>query len=288
MTVRELLPPLSQPLPAREGTDIVRRRRELGAFLRHRRSVLQASDVGLPDGMRRHVRGLRREEVAQLAGISASWYTLLEQGRVPHVSGRTLNAVAEALQFSLAEHEHLQVLAQAERPAPQQAQPTAPATPPLSALLSYTRNVRGAPTYLTTAQFDVIAWNPEADALLGFSAMPPHERNLLLRLLAHAEMQPAADSEYRRRQRDTLKNMVGVLRANYGRAGDAAFDTFIEELRLRSREFRRLWREQTVALLPEPTCTLLLPSGAFVTLNLSALVPIGHPGHLLICLTPTE
>ena len=145
------------------------------------------------------------------------------------------------------------------------------------------------PTYLTTAQFEVIAWNPEADALLGFSVMPPHERNLLLRLLNHADMQPAADSEYRRGQRDTLKNMVGVLRANlWAGQGDAAFDTFIEELRLRSREFRRLWREQTVALLPEPTCTLLLPGGASVTLNLSALVPIGHPGHLLICLTPTE
>src|SRR5438128_11795225 len=109
--------------------DELERQQALAAFLRTRRTRLQPADVGLPARSRRRTPGLRREEVAELANISVSWYTLLEQGHDVHPSSQVLDSLAQALKLSPAEVQHLFLLARQELPAKRimEAQPVTPA-----------------------------------------------------------------------------------------------------------------------------------------------------------------
>src|SRR5579859_4958228 len=140
-------------------------RSEFGNFLRSRRAKLNPRSVGLPDGRRRRAPGLRREEVAELAGIGVDWYIRLEQGRSVTPSVTTIDALARALRLNKAEHAHLRTLARnAGR------RPFAPEVVPDT----LRRVVEGLdqPAYILGRRWDVLVWNKAADEIFAFSQLP--------------------------------------------------------------------------------------------------------------------
>lgn len=153
------------------------RRAELSEFLRTRRARLKPQDVGLPDfGRHRRVPGLRREELAQLAGVSVAYYTRLEQGNGRNVSAEVLDAIARALRLTDAEHAHLTHLAKPKQHKKKRAsRGQQQVRVALSQLLD---TLDGVPAYIGGPRSEILAWNRMAAALFGdWSELPPRERN---------------------------------------------------------------------------------------------------------------
>ncbi|MFJ5553504.1 helix-turn-helix domain-containing protein [Streptomyces sp. NPDC093225] len=222
----------------------------LGAFLRARRAGLTPDDVELPDyGGRRRVAGLRREEIAQLAGVSVDYYTRMEQDRVPNPSAEVLDALARALRLTADETAHLHLLgrparraagsgrAGAERPRVAGVQQVRPI---LRVLLDELRDV---PALVMGRRMDVLAWNPAASALLGdFAAQDPAERNIA----RNTFLNPVARELYADWTACAREN-VAYLHLEAGRRpGDPELARLIGELSMRSAEFRRWWAEHPV------------------------------------------
>ncbi|TYR63856.1 helix-turn-helix domain-containing protein [Streptomyces parvus] len=218
------------------------RRAELSEFLRTRRARLQPQDVGLPEfGRARRVPGLRREELAQLAGVSVAYYTRLEQGNGRNVSAEVLDAIARALRLTDAEHAHLNHLARParhkkkRRPAKVQRVRTG--------LLYLLDSMEGIPAYVAGARSDILAWNPMAAAVFGdWAALPAAERNwarLVFLSPAYRDLFLNWDSK--------ASDMVSYLRLYAGRhPDDPQLSALVGELSLRSEEFRRLWATHNV------------------------------------------
>ncbi|MEU6863446.1 helix-turn-helix transcriptional regulator [Streptomyces sp. NPDC046876] len=221
----------------------------LGGFLRTRRSRLTPEDVALPDyGGRRRVAGLRREETAQLAGVSVDYYTRMEQDRVPNPSAAILDALARALRLTEDETRHLHHLARRAR------RPVGAASPAANHPRAGTQQVRptlrllldglhDVPAMVMGCRMDVLAWNPAASALLGdFGALDPAERNIA----RNTFLNPAA--------RELYADWTGCARENVAylhleagrRPGDPELARLIGELSVRSEEFRRWWAEHPV------------------------------------------
>jgi transcriptional regulator with XRE-family HTH domain len=217
-------------------------RSELSEFLRTRRARLQPEDVGLPYfGARRRVPGLRREELAQLAGVSVAYYTRLEQGNAHNVSAAVLEAIADALRLNRAEREHLEHLA---KPAPRRGRSAAVrpqrVRPQLQHLLDAMESV---PAYVLGRRCDVLAWNRMACALLGdFAALPPEQRNMAWLVF----MDPAAHEFYVDWE-GKARDVVAGLRMDAGRSpDDPRLAALIGELSVKSPEFRRWWAAHDV------------------------------------------
>jgi len=150
-------------------------RAELATFLRTRRHRLRPADVGLPGGGRRRTPGLRRQEVAQLAGISVDYYIRLEQARGPHPSRQVLTALARALVLTADERAYLFRLA-GESPPPT-AGPSREISPGIRNLLD---SMPETPAYVVDASYDVLAWNSLATYFVGdLSQVPEEDRNML-------------------------------------------------------------------------------------------------------------
>src|SRR5690349_10448358 len=161
------------------------RRQALADFLRQRRARLSPTDVGLPPGLRRRTPGLRREEVAQLANMGASWYVWLEQGRDVHPSAQILESLAQALRLTPNERRHLFLLAGQALPA--QALPEEEHVYP--ALRQMLNDLNPSPAYVMGRRWDYLAWNRAADAIFNISeATSLYERNLVWRLFTNPAM----------------------------------------------------------------------------------------------------
>ncbi len=215
-------------------------RAELAVALRTWRARLTPHDVGLPAGLRRRTPGLRREEVAQLAGMSVDYLTRLEQRRGPHPSEAVLAALARALRLSDAERDHLFYLAGGAPPRPGHI--NSGVRPSVLRLLDRFTDL---PAVLFDAKTDVLAWNALAAALLGdYSAIPPAERNAAYQAFLGTSRVGADDAE-----RDRLDAaMVGDLRRSLGRyPDDAGLRTLIATLRARSHRFAGYWDARAVA-----------------------------------------
>ncbi|WP_067545894.1 helix-turn-helix transcriptional regulator [Nocardia crassostreae] len=211
------------------------RRAELGEFLRSRRARLRPEEVGLVDHTaRRRVPGLRREELALLAGVSVDHYVRLEQGRTLHFSESVLDAVARALRLNPVERDHLYRLARPwdgeEPPAKQQVRPG------LRRLLDSASDV---PAYIVGRGTTVLAWNRLAAALItDFGAMPPRERNLA-RLVFLDEGMRELYEDWPAKASD----VVAYLRLDAARnPGDPDIAALIDDLSTASAEFRDLWQ----------------------------------------------
>ncbi|MEU9174670.1 helix-turn-helix transcriptional regulator [Streptomyces sp. NPDC048420] len=222
------------------GSGSLDRRAELSEFLRTRRARLKPEDVGLPDfGRHRRVPGLRREELAQLAGVSVAYYTRLEQGNGRNVSAEVLDAIARALRLSDAEHAHLMHLAK-----PKQHKKRATAR---------TEQVRGAvrqlldsmevPAYVSGRRSDILAWNRMAAAVFGdWSELPAQERNWARLVFLRPEYRDLF-VEWDQKACD----MVSYLRMNAGcHPDDPGLAALVGELSVKSEEFRRLWARHDV------------------------------------------
>jgi transcriptional regulator with XRE-family HTH domain len=156
--------------------EIKERRTELANFLRNRRARLAPAKAGIPLGRRRRVAGLRREEVADLAGISATWYTWLEQGRAINASSDALERLASVLQLEGREREHLFLLA--GHPAP--TEPTETESHMMALIQQTLDNMNPSPAYVLNNRWDLMAWNDAASAVFGdFGQVPEEERNIV-------------------------------------------------------------------------------------------------------------
>ncbi|MET9085001.1 helix-turn-helix transcriptional regulator [Streptomyces sp. NPDC004237] len=228
------------PLPSSEPASLDRRA-ELSEFLRTRRARLLPSDVGLPDfGRHRRVPGLRREELAQLAGVSVAYYTRLEQGNGRNVSAEVLDAIARALRLTDAEHAHLMHLAKGKQhkkkgsARPQQVRPS------LAQLLAA---MDGVPAYIVGRRSEILAWNPLAAAVFGdWGELPAAERNWArLTFLRPDYRELFVDWEQK------AIDIVCQLRMDAGcYPDDPRLSALVGELSVKSEEFRRLWATHDV------------------------------------------
>ncbi|MEU8751165.1 helix-turn-helix domain-containing protein [Streptomyces chartreusis] len=211
-------------------------RAELSEFLRTRRARLKPEDVGLPDyGRHRRVPGLRREELAQLAGVSVAYYTRLEQGNGRNVSAEVLDAIARALRLSDAEHAHLTHLAKPKRHKKKPVARTEQVRPVLRQLLD---TIDGVPAYITGRRSDILAWNGMAAAVFGdWSELPAQERNWARLVFLRPEYRELF-VEWDQKASD----MVAFLRMDAGcHPDDPRLSALVGELSVKSEEFRRLW-----------------------------------------------
>lgn len=221
-------------------------RPELAAFLRSRRERIAPADVGLPAGPRRRTPGLRREEAAQLAFISTEYYTRLEQARGPRPSREVLAGLARALRLSDAERNHLHHLAGAP-PGP----PPGPCREVRQSILDLLRRLPQAAAIVTSAMYEVLAWNDLAAALLeDFSAVPRQERNLLRRAFLgphppECRLYGVSDLEA------FTRSAARDLRATAARyPEDPGVAGLVADLHAGSADFRRLWDSHDVSTVP--------------------------------------
>jgi transcriptional regulator with XRE-family HTH domain len=254
-------------------------RRQLIDFLKGCRARLTPSQVGLPDTNRRRTPGLRREDVAALAGVSVTWYTWLEQGRDIQVSADVLERIASTLRMSPDEREYLFALVQ-HRPAP----PTGSRTEPLSSAVMRMLESLGVPAIVLTARWDLVAWSEIARRLLrDYSKLPPERRNLLRLLLV--------DDEAYRRDPEAFETMVRRLlakfRVDYSQGGDdPAFEELIADLDASCPVFRRYWNLAEVTGKHEAVVTL--PQAPDITFEHSSYVPEGSPNLRLVIFAPHD
>ncbi|WP_367133543.1 MULTISPECIES: helix-turn-helix transcriptional regulator [Streptomyces] len=218
-------------------------RTELSEFLRSRRARLQPAEVGLtPYGGRRRVPGLRREELAQLAGVSVAYYTRLEQGHGQNVSTAVLEAIADALRLTGAEREHLNRLV---RPSVKKTRPCRPARPQRvrPSVQHLLDSMENTPAYVVGRRLDIIAWNRMACALLGdFDAMPAGQRNMAWQIF----LEPATRELYTEWEKKAA-DVVAFLRLDAGRCPeDPQLAALVGELSVKSPEFRSLWAAHNV------------------------------------------
>jgi transcriptional regulator with XRE-family HTH domain len=216
-----------------------RRRVELADFLRRRRAQLKPEDVGLPGGGRRRTPGLRREEVAQLAGVGATWYTWLEQGRDVRASLEVLEALARALRFTPAERTHLVLLGRGEEPPPCKSEERVSAT--MRRLID---NLGLNAAFVLGRRWDYLAWNRAAAAVFGdFGAIPRASRNhLWMYFMDPARRELLPDWER------SSHLIVAKFRADSARhLGDPEFEQLIATLRRSSPEFCKQWKRHEVA-----------------------------------------
>ena len=217
-----------------------RRREELADFLRKRRANLQPDDVGLPGGGRRRTPGLRREEVAQLAGVGTTWYTWLEQGRDVRASLDVLESLAQAMRLSPAERAHLILLGRGE-PAPQCKLPPERVARSLRRVIE---NLGPNPAYVLGRRWDYLADNRAACAIFGdLDRVPRHARNhIWLLFMDPARRELFADWDRGHRL------AVAKFRADSAKhLGDPSFEELIGALRRSSPEFCKAWKRHEVA-----------------------------------------
>ncbi|MCI4592185.1 helix-turn-helix transcriptional regulator [Sphingobium sp. BYY-5] len=211
----------------------------LGAFLRDRRARIDPASFGLPGG-RRRTPGLRREEVAQRANISPTWYTWLEQGRGGAPSADALNRIATGLMLTQAEREHLFMLGLGRPPEVRYRQADG-VSPRLQRVLDA---LSTSPAIVKTPTWDVLAWNRAAALLLtDYAKIPVGERNVLRLMFNNASVRAAQDD-----WQSVARFVVGGLRADAVRAGASAeVAQLAEELSRTSPEFAALWNDNDIA-----------------------------------------
>jgi len=251
---------------------------ELGRFLRARRTQTRPDQVGLTAGAGlRRTPGLRREELATLAGISIDYYVRLERGKETRPSPSVLDALARALRLDDAEHQHLRELAaQAARYASEPPPPSRTVSPHLQLVLE---TLRPSPAYVISRGMDLLAWNPGGLALYaGLADWPATERNLARYLFLH----PTAHTLFRDDWEYQVRGCVARLRAQAGIDPDAPDLTgLVGELLLKSPEFAGLWERYDVVGRKKGQKTFQHPQVGPLTLTGQSLHIEDTPGQRL-------
>ncbi len=255
------------------------RREQLADFLRMRRTALKPEDVGLPSGGRRRTPGLRREEVAQLAGMGTTWYTWLEQGRDVRASLEVLESLAKALRLDSAERNHLIQLGRGEA-APPCRNPAERVSPTLKRLID---GLGANPAYVLGRRWDYLAWNDAATALLGdFGAIPRAARNHLWQTFTD----PARREMFTDWGRSS-RTLIAKFRADSARhIGDPEFESLIAALRKSSAEFARAWERHEVSQSGEGRKDLLHPVAGMMSFSHAVFHPAEKLEQRLVLYTP--
>ncbi|BFH11948.1 helix-turn-helix transcriptional regulator [Paenibacillus melissococcoides] len=218
----------------------------LSEFLRAKRAQILPQSAGLPAGTRRRTPGLRREEVAQLAGVSTTWYTWLEQGRDIQVSASVLDSVAAALKLTVDERKYLYALALEGGAGPAVREEEEPQISP--ALQRILQELRHCPTIVSDRRCHIVGWNEAAShVFLDFTVIPPEERNMIRLLFTRKEFQSLAVN-----WEHFVKGFLSIFRAYYGQyVEDEWYDRFLEEMKEVHPDFQRLWNQSQVSTAPE-------------------------------------
>ena len=250
----------------------------LGAYLRDRREKLDPAALGLPVA-RRRTPGLRREEVAQRAHVSAAWYTWLEQGRGGAPSADVLERLARALLLNDAEREHLFLIGLGHPPEVRY-HANRDVTPRLQHVLD---SLDASPAIVRTATWDVVAWNDAAAATLtDYATLPPPARNILRLIFIDAAVRYAQPNWER-----VARFAVGAFRADIARGGATqAVQAFVDEMRAASAEFDAMWRSHDIHSQDEGTKEIRHPQAGRIGLECSAFSVTGRPDLSLVVFTP--
>ncbi|MBY9078674.1 helix-turn-helix domain-containing protein [Paenibacillus sp. HN-1] len=218
----------------------------LSAFLKAQRAKITPASAGLPAGGRRRTPGLRREEVAQLAGVSTTWYTWLEQGRDIKASSSVLENIAKALRLTADERRYLQSLAlesHVSPPAPPEEQPEI-----RPALLKIIRELKYSPAIVIDRRSRIVGWNDAArHVFLDFVQVPAEGRNLIELLFARKELQRLAVN-----WEDFVTGFLAIFRTYYGQyVEDEWYRDFLRHMSGQYPDFDRLWQRSTVNSAPD-------------------------------------
>jgi transcriptional regulator with XRE-family HTH domain len=260
-------------------TKTAARRTELAAFLRARRERISPQDVGLPAGTRRRTAGLRREELAQLAGVGVTWYTWLEQGRPINASTQVLDAIARTLRLDATERAHLFRLADVAGTA-------GPADCVECALPPQVQRILNSvpyPASVMTERFDLLAWNEIYAALFPrLVGLPASDRNTLLSCLTG----PGCCSPVPEQDKYSAV-LIAQLRNAYGKhVGDPAWTHFIHRLEALSPTFAEIWAAHDVAPPASHTKRFRHPTLGEITTKSTGFAVNAAPGTRMVIYTP--
>ena len=250
----------------------------LGNYLKDRRAKLDPASFGFPLA-RRRTPGLRREEVAQRAHVSATWYTWLEQGRGGAPSADVLERIARAMMLTDVEREHLFLLGLGRPPEVRYRAP-AGITPRLQRLLD---TLEYSPAFVRTAIWDVIAWNRAAAAVLtNYSTLPEGQRNVLRMMFCDPRLR-AAQSNWQ----SVARFVVASFRADVARAGAARdVQSLVDELCATSPEFATMWRDNDVQAHGDGVKVLHHPTAGPLSMEFSAFAVDGRPDLSMVIYNP--
>ncbi len=255
-------------------------RAQLSEFLKSCRARISPTTLGLPAAGRRRTPGLRREDVAALAGLSATWYTWLEQGRDVRASDRVLESLSRTLRLSTEERDYLFSLAQS-RPAPLQPSRVEAVSPAVQRTL----DALHVPALVITPRWDVVHWNRMViKTFRDYSTMPPERRNLVRILLTSPEYQedPVAYDAMARR-------VLSKLRVDYSQAGgDPGFEALIDELNEVCPAFHDLWRSPEIMGRSEGVHLLRHPQLGGITFEHTSYVVEGAPSLRVVIFAPHD
>jgi len=227
-----------------------RTRSDLAVFLRTRRERLSPADVGLPSGGRRRTPGLRREEVAALAGVGLTWYTWLEQGRDIGVSAGFLDNLARVLKLDASERRHLFLLAH-ERPPAEPGKTWCVVPPPVLRLM---HDLAPHAAYVLNLRWDVLAFNAPADQLWQLGSHSPARRNLLWLLFTDPVVRERVDA-----WDEQAAQMLSCFRRGFALASqEADIHELVAELTQVSPEFKAWWRKHDVHTAGNSTRKLII------------------------------
>jgi len=250
----------------------------LGRYLRDRRAKLDPAAFGFPL-TRRRTPGLRREEVAQRANVSATWYTWLEQGRGGAPSPDVLERIARAMMLTDAEREHLFLLGLGRPPEARYRAPEG-VTPRLQRVLD---TLQHSPAFVRTATWDVIAWNRAAAVVLtDYSKLAEGRRNVLRLMFGDSSVR-AAQSDWQ----SVARYVVASFRADVARAGAARnVQSLVDELCSTSPEFAAMWRDNDVQRHGDGLKVLKHPVAGKLSLEFSGFAVDGRPDLSLVIYNP--
>jgi transcriptional regulator with XRE-family HTH domain len=256
------------------------RRRELAAFLRSRRERLRPEQVGLPPSRRRRTPGLRREEVAQLAGVGVTWYTWLEQARQINASPQVLDAIARTLQFDSHEHSHLFTLA---------GLPTTSIAEECGALSASAQllvdQLEPYPAIILNARWDLLAFNRvQASFVPNLEEIPIEDRNCLWLAFTDPIWQAVmVDWE------ESVARMVAEYRAAMAEhIDDPAWQSFVDRLHHAAPEFTRFWERHDVLGTEDYTKRVMHPTAGLMRLNYTNLWLDQGPRARIVVFTPAD
>lgn len=261
-----------------EAIDKARDDNPLGSYLKDRRAKLDPAEFGI-EATRRRTPGLRREEVAQRANVSATWYTWLEQGRGGSPSSDVLNRLAKALALTSAEREHLFLLAQ-HRPPEIRHQPFEPISAQLQRVLDA---MTFSPAVLRTALWDVVGWNAAASVVMtDYALLPPEERNILKLIFCNQRVRGHMVNW----ERDA-RSAVASFRAEAIKAAPAqALQAMVEELSQASPEFSAIWQNYDIQNYGAGTKHFRHEIAGDLMMEYSSFTVDGRPDLGLVVFTP--
>ncbi len=250
----------------------------LGVYLKDCRAKLDPAAFGFPS-QRRRTPGLRREEVAQRAHISPTWYTWLEQGRGGAPSADVLDRIAQALMLTDVEREHLFLLGLG-RPPEVRYRKDEGVTPRLQRVLDA---LEPSPALIRTATWDVVAWNRAATVMLtDYGSLPPEQRNILRFIFLDPRVR-AAQYDWE----SVARFVVGAFRVDAARAGAAAeVEPLVDELCRLSPEFKAMWRDNDVRSHGEGVKRIRHPILGLLAFEYSAFAVDGRPDLNMVVYNP--